>query len=878
MFARKESLLFAVVLAVLVGGFFHESLFLGKILSPADTLLAGKVFRDVKPEGYEPRNRLLIDAALQFEPWLEFNREQILKGKLPLWNDRAGCGAPHLANIQTAVFDPFHLVAYALPCPMMYAFGWIAAARLWVAGLGMFALLRYWGLGGWGRWFGGLTYPFCGFIVFWLEFPVTWAAIWLPWLIFMGERAFDRADSRSIAGLAIVTGLTNFAGHIQTSALCLLAAGPVVAARVLGASRREFERESKSTNINDSKQKEVGTLSRLCTWILGIVLGVAVAAAVVIPFGFYLSRSPVWEDRAANRASFWAITPPKVLDSLCTAVPFLYGSQRRGDPNLARVLGVRNVNEAAGGFAGLACLVWLAPAGFLTAFGRNAARTENDRKNRNHHIILNTENYRIDRSESFYGGSRIVGVARLGVFFSVIGFLAAFDIPPAPNLIRIAPVVNVMDQRRFTLWIALGLILAGSVGIDAIGRFASVSRGRRFGLFACFFGGILLAAIPFVGRFERVVLVKARGYYARAAAAEGRNVAGDGALKDRNASDRPIDSAANAERQTRMILVFLRRSLMLEGLIWFALGGIALQSRRARRGAGPTRALLLGVNLLELILTGYGTNPAIERSEYQPSCRVMTYLKQHVGDRGRVTALGAEAPPNTFSRYGLADARNYDSIELSRSVSWFDSLYEHERGRIDRSSRRVLGWAGVYRTLDRLRDSGVCAIVASSPPPDSSEFTHVEKIGSVWIADLAGAPLIEAPAGAKAIQIVSEPGRIALAWRSFEGGTVVARQTFDRGMSCVLDGVRVPIEPYRGVFMSVRVPKGTHRLVLSYDPVEARIGIVVSTAALGAIGALGFRRRRDREAKNLVAWSWNIRIGRIRMDSSIPSGVSSGQP
>ena len=53
-----------------------------------------------------------MDPVLQFQPWLEFNRRMIRSGRLPLWNSLAGCGAPHLANGQSAVFDPFHLIAY----------------------------------------------------------------------------------------------------------------------------------------------------------------------------------------------------------------------------------------------------------------------------------------------------------------------------------------------------------------------------------------------------------------------------------------------------------------------------------------------------------------------------------------------------------------------------------------------------------------------------------------------------------------------------------------------------------------------------------------------------------------------------------------------
>ena len=69
----------------------------------------------------------------------------------------AGCGAPHLANGQSAVFDPFGLIAIAGDLPGAWA--WVSAARLWFAGLGMYLLARSWGLGAWGRWFLGAVVP-----------------------------------------------------------------------------------------------------------------------------------------------------------------------------------------------------------------------------------------------------------------------------------------------------------------------------------------------------------------------------------------------------------------------------------------------------------------------------------------------------------------------------------------------------------------------------------------------------------------------------------------------------------------------------------------------------------------------------------------------
>ena len=226
---RSEISVFCAFLAVCVAVFFHDTVIGGKILSPADVLLASASFRGEGARDYEPANRLLMDPVLQFQPWLEFNRTMIRNGRLPLWNGHSGCGTPHLANGQSAVFDPFHLLAYLGSTPHAYA--WIAAGRLWMAGLGMFLLARSWKLGFWGRWFAGLAFPFCGFLVVWLLFPVTAVAIWMPWLFLAIDGVFHAPRGRSTGSLAVVVALVIFGGHIQTSAHVLLAGGLYALAR-----------------------------------------------------------------------------------------------------------------------------------------------------------------------------------------------------------------------------------------------------------------------------------------------------------------------------------------------------------------------------------------------------------------------------------------------------------------------------------------------------------------------------------------------------------------------------------------------------------------------------------------------------------------------
>ena len=220
----------------------------------------------------------------------------------------------------------------------------MAVGRLWVAGLGMFLLARAWGCGFWGRWFAGLVYPFCGFLIVWLLYPVTPVAIWLPWMLLVTDRLVQRPRPRSAGMLGIVVGLTIVGGHIQTSAHVLLAAGLFGVWRVMAACQSWRDR-----------------WRRLLLWSAGVSLGLLVGSAQILPLASYLAKSPVWGDRQRETKAWWRLSRPRLAELVCTAFPYAYGSQRRGHPNLARGLGVNNLNEAAGGYAGLATLIWLAP-------------------------------------------------------------------------------------------------------------------------------------------------------------------------------------------------------------------------------------------------------------------------------------------------------------------------------------------------------------------------------------------------------------------------------------------------------------------------------------------------------------------------------------
>ena len=751
---RRELFAFAATLAAIVGGFFAESLHGGRILSPADVLFASGSFADARGPNYEPANRLLIDPVLQFQPWLEFNRTMLRSGRLPLWNPMAGCGAPHLANGQSAVFDPFHLIAYLGDLPG--ALGWMAAARLWFAGVGMFLLARAWGLGPRGRWFAGLAFPFSGFLVAWLLFPVTNVAVWMPWAFLATERVLERPGTRRIGCLALAVAGTLLGGHVQTSAHVLLAVGAYACWKSWSSPFR---------------------LKALMAWSLGISLGVGIAAVEVVPLGSYLARSPVWGDRERERASPWTLARPRLLDAACTALPYLYGSQRRGQPNLARAVGVHNLNESAGGFAGLATLIWLAPLAW------SARRVQ----------------------------PRVRFLAGLTAF----GLLGAFRLPPVDNLLRALPVLGVTDNRRLTLWVAFGLVTLGGIGID---RLSAVRRNRAWAPWGWAWVAASIALLAGAGALERLapsIRARAVEHYSKA-------------FEATPGADRDVYQA-RAERQARETLDFVPRYLGLAATQGLILAWLLGALRRERISDDSGRAALLGLTLVDLIGFGIGLNPAIDRSDDRPLTPVLAALRREVGDSGRIIGLGAELPPNTLMRYGLADARNYDSVEVSRSLDWLAPLYDPTVQA--KTSRRQITWARVLEARDRLYEASVRAVVAPTAPPPG--FDRSEKIGAVWVAWLDAAPMVEIESGKGTLaEVSSEPGRIVATVDLEHDARVIVRQTFDPGWRAEVDGRPAEVAPHLGTFLESLVPAGSHRVTFIYDPVEVRLALIASSIAV----------------------------------------------
>src|SRR5215831_10987441 len=162
--------------------------------------------------------------ALQFYPWREFAMSEIRAGRLPLWNPYNGAGAPLLANYQSALMYPPHLLYFLLPGPG--TMGILGVLHVLWAGLGMWQFTGRLKIPAIGRGIALLSYPFSTTLIARFgTFPMVDVAAWLPWLLLATDALIDQAGLPQFLGLVGVVAMQLLAGHAQWTFYCLILAG-----------------------------------------------------------------------------------------------------------------------------------------------------------------------------------------------------------------------------------------------------------------------------------------------------------------------------------------------------------------------------------------------------------------------------------------------------------------------------------------------------------------------------------------------------------------------------------------------------------------------------------------------------------------------------
>ncbi len=157
------------------------------------------------------------DVMVQNYPFRDFFARALREGQLPLWNAAINCGFPLFAEGQAGPLYPPNVIL-ALLLPTWAALDWNIVLHLWLAGVGMYALVRAFGAVRPAALCAGLCYALSGYMVVRAMSPnFIDVCAWLPLLFWLVDRILKRGHFFYVLLFALVIGLQLLAGHPQAA-------------------------------------------------------------------------------------------------------------------------------------------------------------------------------------------------------------------------------------------------------------------------------------------------------------------------------------------------------------------------------------------------------------------------------------------------------------------------------------------------------------------------------------------------------------------------------------------------------------------------------------------------------------------------------------
>ncbi|MCC6453376.1 MAG: YfhO family protein [Caldilineaceae bacterium] len=206
-----------VLLLLLITLFLAKPLFTDQALIAADLLFElDPLWQPLAPPDFRgPANQVLSDQVLQFYPWQKFIRAELAQDRLPLWNPTVNAGHPLLANAQSALFDPFNLIA--LLWPLAKSFVVVAFLRLLCAGTFTLLLALELGLSRMAAYLSMVVFAFAGPQIVWLLYPKASVLVWLPALLYLSARLIHTGKWQNVTWLGLAMAAQLLGGHPETS-------------------------------------------------------------------------------------------------------------------------------------------------------------------------------------------------------------------------------------------------------------------------------------------------------------------------------------------------------------------------------------------------------------------------------------------------------------------------------------------------------------------------------------------------------------------------------------------------------------------------------------------------------------------------------------
>ncbi len=270
------------------------------VWSPADISQVFSLTRVT--DSWRPGNELMSDVWLQMQSWLQFQRDELHAGRMPLWNPWNGNGAPQLANYQCGVLSLFSVPYYVLPFALAVVVA--SVAKLFCLSFFTFLFLRELRLAFSASILGAIVFAYAGHNVVLIGYPHSGVAAFLPASLFLVERIVQRtrfsgtsppwwraSTPALFAWLVAALVMLQFAGHPETLFFVLLVVATYALFRLLAVWR--------DARGSDEARWNVVVLG-------GQLLACGVIAALIgtlqtLPFFEYLHTSAMLSDRTGRQ-------------------------------------------------------------------------------------------------------------------------------------------------------------------------------------------------------------------------------------------------------------------------------------------------------------------------------------------------------------------------------------------------------------------------------------------------------------------------------------------------------------------------------------------------------------------------------------------------
>jgi len=179
---------------------------------------------------FDPEERKIFrgDFLNQHFVWKSYALSRVAAGELPLWNPHVLGGVAIHANPQVGIFYPptYLLLPFQVDGQVNYiALEAYQLLHQVFAGLGMWLLMRSFGVSNLGAFLAALVYTFTGFFTTPGHHAIILTASWIPWTLYAVKKTMLATSTVSIGMLALTVAGMVLAGHPQVAYYGILLAG-----------------------------------------------------------------------------------------------------------------------------------------------------------------------------------------------------------------------------------------------------------------------------------------------------------------------------------------------------------------------------------------------------------------------------------------------------------------------------------------------------------------------------------------------------------------------------------------------------------------------------------------------------------------------------